>query len=271
MESLTVDGEVGEPSTATFDAPLEVPELQSLQIAEGDADPIEAGDYINYAMTAYDAESGEELGQLGYNEGELLPAAVAPESLGQYIGCASPGSRFVIGFPATTDSTTGTELTAQVYVFDVLNVNPTAAWGEDQEPVEGLPTVELAEDGAPTVTIPEGATAPETTELETLKLGDGATVESGDNVLVQYTGVKLSDGSVFDSSWEAGTPASFTTTGVVEGFKKALEGQTVGSQVLAVIPPAEGYGANEGNELQEETLVFVVDILGTQHVEAAAE
>ncbi|WOF22091.1 FKBP-type peptidyl-prolyl cis-trans isomerase [Microbacterium betulae] len=271
VESVTVDGEVGEPSTATFDAPLEVPELQSLQISEGEGDPIESGDYINYAMTAYDAASGEELGQLGYDEGELLPSSVAPESLGPYIGCASIGSRFVLGFPATTDSTTGAELTAQVYVFDVLSENPTAAWGEPQEPVEGLPTVELAEDGAPTVTIPDGATAPETTELETLKLGDGTTVESGDNVLVQYTGVKLSDGTVFDSSWDAGTPAQFSTAGVVEGFQKALEGQTVGSQVLAVIPPAEGYGVEgqEENELYDETLVFVVDILGTQHAVAA--
>ena len=62
---------------------------------------------------------------------------------------------------------------------------------------------------------------------------------------MHYTGVKWSDGTVFDSSWEAGAPATFATTGVVEGFKQALEGQTVGSQVLVVIPPAFGYGAAE--------------------------
>ena len=66
----------------------------------------------------------------------------------------------------------------------------------------------------------------------------------GDTVLVHYTGVKWSDGTVFDSSWERGAPASFATTGVVEGFKQALEGQTVGSQVLVVIPPEFGYGAD---------------------------
>ena len=33
-------------------------------------------------------------------------------------------------------------------------------------------------------------------------------------------------------------------------------------------PPEFGYGAVDGNELQEETLVFVVDILGVQHVAA---
>ena len=49
-------------------------------------------------------------------------------------------------------------------------------------------------------------------------------------------------GTVFDSSWDKGAPTQFATTDVVPGFKQALEGQTVGSQVVAVIPPADGYG-----------------------------
>jgi peptidylprolyl isomerase len=53
----------------------------------------------------------------------------------------------------------------------------------------------------------------------------------------------------------------------VTGFQQALEGQTVGSQVVVVIPPEFGYGGQEGHELAEETLVFVVDILGTQHAQ----
>ncbi|WP_345439662.1 FKBP-type peptidyl-prolyl cis-trans isomerase [Microbacterium gilvum] len=267
VESVTVDGEVGEPSTATFETGVEIPELQSLQIAEGDGDALESGQYVNYAMSAYDADTGEELGVLGYEEGELLPSQIAPESLGQYIGCATTGSRFVLAFPASTDATTGTETAGQIYVFDVLGTTPTAAWGADQEPVEGMPVVELAEDGTPTVTLPEGLETPDTTQLETLKLGDGTTVAEGDTVMVQYTGVKLSDGTVFDSSWEAGTPATFQTTGVVDGFRQALEGQTVGSQVVVVIPPAEGYGEGEINDtdLVGETLIFVVDILATQH------
>ena len=56
-----------------------------------------------------------------------------------------------------------------------------------------------------------------------------------------------------------------TTTGVVAGFQKALEGQTAGSQVLVTMTPADGYGEGEINttDLKGETLVFVIDILGT--------
>ncbi|WP_292813075.1 FKBP-type peptidyl-prolyl cis-trans isomerase [Microbacterium sp.] len=149
----------------------------------------------------------------------------------------------------------------------MIGVTPTAAWGEEQEPVDGMPTVEIGEDGEPSITVPEGD-APTDVQLEVLKQGDGAIVEAGDNVLVQYTGVAWSDGSVFDSSWERGAPASFSTSGVVDGFRQALEGQAVGSQVVVVIPPEFGYGASEGHELQDETLVFVVDILATQHLAA---
>tara|TARA_B100000519_G_scaffold127482_1_gene109982 strand:+ start:3246 stop:4217 length:972 start_codon:yes stop_codon:yes gene_type:complete len=262
-EAVTVEGETGEESTATFEFPLEVGELQSSVVTEGEGDPVESGDLVSYALTAYSAETGEELGTLGYEGAEILPAQISADNpIGQIVGCATPGTRVVAAFPAS--DTNG----AEVYVFDLLSVVPDAAWGEEQEPVEGMPDVTLDDDGAPTVTIPD-AEAPTEVEIAELKVGDGATVESGDTVLVHYAGVKWSDGEVFDSSWDRDTPATFTTTGVVAGFQQALEGQTVGSQVLVVIPPEFGYGDSEGNELQDETLVFVVDILGTQHAVAA--
>ncbi|MCU1424459.1 MAG: peptidylprolyl isomerase, partial [Microbacteriaceae bacterium] len=58
---------------------------------------------------------------------------------------------------------------------------------------------------------------------------------------------------------------TFNTAEVIPGFTQAIEGQTVGSQVLVVIPPAMAYGdVGEGNtnELAGETLVFTIDILG---------
>lgn len=264
-ESITVEGEVGAESTATFTSPLEISELQRTVVSEGTGDPVESGDLITYALSAFSADTGEKLGTVGYVEGEVLPAAITPENpLGQVIGCATPGTRVVAAFPAS-DSAAG-----EVYIFDFLSVVPDAAWGESESPVDGMPTVELDDSGAPTITIPE-TDAPTEVEIANLKTGDGAVVAPGDTVLVQYTGVKWSDGTVFDSSWESGAPASFQTTGVVEGFKQALEGQTVGSQVLVVMPPAAGYGEKSDsntNELAGETLVFVVDILGVQHAAA---
>ena len=48
------------------------------------------------------------------------------------------------------------------------------------------------------------------------------------------------------------------------GWDEGLVGQTVGSQVLLVVPPDKGYGttgSSDGAIKGTDTLVFVVDIL----------
>ncbi len=66
---------------------------------------------------------------------------------------------------------------------------------------------------------------------------------------MHYTGVLWDSKEVFDSSWERSEPAEFvaadgskTQGGVIPGFAKALIGQTVGSQIVAVIPPKQRRG-----------------------------
>lgn len=261
-EAVEIEGEVGQSSTATFALPLEVPELQRTVVVEGDGDAIAEGEYVSYALSAFNAETGELLGELGYNPGEILPTAISSGNpLGQILGCATIGSRIVATFPSTDDVAT-----SEVYIVDVLGVTPTAAWGEEQAPVDGLPTVELADDGQPSVTIPDAA-APADIQISVLKKGDGPVVETGDTTLLQYYGVDWETGESFDSSWANGAPYANSGNQYVPGFVQALEGQTVGSQVLVVIPPALGYGeaGSSEHELAGKTLVFVVDILATQH------
>lgn len=186
------------------------------------------------------------------------------------VNCATVGSRVVAVVPPSdafgtagndTYSLSGTDTI--VMVIDVEAIIPAAADGVEQAPVDGLPAVTLDDTGAPTVTIPETA-APTELQLEVLKKGDGATVADGDSLIVQYSGVNWTTGEVFDESWGNGTPASFGTGDVIEGFRDAVVGQAVGSQVLVVIPPDKGYGA-EGQSSAgisgTDTLVFVIDIL----------
>ena len=51
---------------------------------------------------------------------------------------------------------------------------------------------------------------------------------------------------------------------VIKGWDTGLVGQTVGSRVLLVVPPADGYGSAGSAQAGingTDTLVFVVDIL----------
>jgi len=106
---------------------------------------------------------------------------------------------------------------------------------------------------------------PEELVAQTLIKGEGDKVAVGDSITVHYTGW-VWDGDQFDSSWANGSSISFTLSSdsLIEGWVQGLEGQTVGSQVLLVIPPDLGYGEQESDSIPaNSTLVFVVDILAT--------
>jgi len=138
------------------------------------------------------------------------------------------------------------------------------ATGAAVAPKAGLPTVKV--DGAKTavITVPK-TSAPTTLIIQPLIKGAGPVVKAGQTVKVNYTGVLWKDGKKFDASGDRGT--SFDTQigagKVITGWDKGLVGQTVGSRILLVVPPAEGYGAKGSPPSigAKDTLVFVVDIL----------
>jgi hypothetical protein len=263
VDAVTVTGEVGESAAAEFATPLEVSSAERTVAIEGDGAAIGDGDYVSYAVAVFDAATGETLQEAGFGD---APLPAEPIALGsgadQFFGCATEGSRIVMAVPPAQEGG------AQVFVIDVLGVTPAAEWCAPQEPGESFPSVEWSADAAPTVTIP-ATDPPAEVQLEVLNEGDGDVVQPGDSVTVDYTGVKWSDGTTFDSSWERGEPATFATTGVVAGFKSALEGQKVGSTVVVSMPPVCGYGeaGTSQHELAGETLVFVVDIVETARPE----
>mgnify|MGYP001810297822 FL=1 len=67
------------------------------------------------------------------------------------------------------------------------------------------------------------------------------TVESF--VLVHYEGALVSNGAVFDSSYERGQPAEFPLAAVVPGWQEGLQLLKPGDEATLVIPAALGYGA----------------------------
>ncbi len=152
-----------------------------------------------------------------------------------------------------------------VVVADVVSVSRPLpqATGTDVPPVAGLPTVTFDATNGPTITVPKTA-APTTLVNQNLIDGAGPVVASGQTITVHYTGALWSDGTVFDSSWPRKTPANFVIGQgqVIPGWDKALVGKKVGSRVLLVVPPADGYGAQANGKIPaNSTLVFVIDIL----------
>jgi peptidylprolyl isomerase/FKBP-type peptidyl-prolyl cis-trans isomerase FklB len=69
----------------------------------------------------------------------------------------------------------------------------------------------------------------------------GESPDRNDLVRVDYEGT-LTDGTVFDSSFEKGQPAVFTVSDVVPGWTEALQHMKVGDEWVVYVPPAAGYG-----------------------------
>ena len=120
---------------------------------------------------------------------------------------------------------------------------------------------------APTITIPSN-NPPSALVTKTLIKGSGPKVAKGQFVIAQYTGYIWRTKKVFDSSWTSGSPFGFvigaTPEQVITGWDTGLAGQTVGSRVMVVIPPKDGYGSagqSQAGINGTDTLVFVIDII----------
>jgi FKBP-type peptidyl-prolyl cis-trans isomerase FklB len=114
----------------------------------------------------------------------------------------------------------------------------------------------------------ENSARPEVTTLESglqyevLVEGNGPKPSAEDTVVTHYHGT-LTDGTVFDSSVERGSPASFPVNRVIPGWTEALQLMGVGSKWRLVIPPELAYGERGagGAIPPNSTLVFEVELL----------
>lgn len=269
-DAIVVSGEGSElsvsiPEDTDFEA---MENIERTVVSDGSGEEVLAGDVISVRYRIVSADDGSVLDSTERGEGDSLATLLNPQYESLLIAtleCQPVGTSIVSAIPSSMLGGPGS--TSLVVYAEALEHLPAVATGTPVDPVKGMPEVVLDETGAPTITIPD-ADAPTETQIAVLKQGDGTVVGEGDLVAVQYRGVKWSDGEEFDSSWSRGaTPAQFPTNGVVTGFRKALEGQQVGSQVIVVMTPEDGYGADETSELKDETLVFVIDIVATTPLE----
>jgi peptidylprolyl isomerase len=278
-DAVKVTGDKTAEPTVTFAKPLKATDTQRSYIAKGSGSEAKDGATVDVALVAYNGTSGAKLTSNGYAGSASIPVTVGDSSmipgLTKAVECAPVGSRLVTTSTAkeawggADPSSVGSRKSSDtvIFVVDILDAVPTKANGTPEPAQSGFPTVKLHTDGQPVVTIPKSLTPPTETKVEVLKKGKGETVASGDEVTLQYQGVNWRTGKVFDQSWGRGL-STLQTTQVVPGFSKALVGQTVGSQVVAVIPPADGYGTTGNSQAGikgTDTLVFVIDILKTQH------
>jgi len=95
-------------------------------------------------------------------------------------------------------------------------------------------------------------------QYKVIEAGNGKTPGPTDLVTVNYKGT-LTDGKVFDSSYNRGKPTTFRLNNVIKGWTEGLQLVRAGGRIELVIPPGIAYG-NSG-PLAHRTLIFDVELI----------
>ena len=105
-------------------------------------------------------------------------------------------------------------------------------------------------------------TTPSGLQYKIITQGTGPIPVDGQTVKTHYKGT-LIDGSVFDSSYDKGTPVSFGVNGVIRGWTEALKMMPVGSKWELYIPQDLAYGERAmGAKIPAySTLIFTIELL----------
>jgi FKBP-type peptidyl-prolyl cis-trans isomerase len=181
-------------------------------------------------------------------------AALATTSLlavGVIAGCGSSSSS-TSSAPAassTSSASTSPSASASSTADTYTSVTATGTFGK-----------------APTVTIPN-VTGNGPLYTKTVITGSGAKLTAKQSLLGNFAMYVWSGTThkLIGSTYTQGVPTLFTGT-LLPGLQTALIGQPIGSRVLAVIPPADAFGATGNSSIgvgPTDTVIFVIDMLKT--------
>jgi len=278
LDTVTIEGDVGSAPKVTWGGQVSVSEVESETLVTGDGAEVAEGDQVlthlwigngftqQTALDTYE-EKKPELITVDDQIGKVFHDALEGHTIGSRVAIAAPASE---AFGESGNPTLGiANKDSVVIVVDMVSGVLDGPQGTDKDAPDWTP--EIIED-------PENPGVPSSFDftdapdpaprlrIAPLVQGDGATVEKGQTIVVNYMGQVFDGKAPFDSSYSRGEPTSFQigVGAVVKGWDQALVGRAVGSRVLLSIPPELGYG-KEGNPdagiKGTDTLYFVVDIL----------
>lgn len=276
ISNVSVSGDPGTAPEVTFDGEVKADEITSEVLTEGDGDEVESGDSVlshiwigngftkKKAYSTYDDKTPQLLTVDEKQLSKVFIEGFEGHTIGSRVLVAAPADE-AFGDQGNPQLGIGNKDTV-VIVIDLLSGVADGPEGTESDAPSWAPTIKEKDD------VPTGFDFTKTPEPNkklrsaTLIEGDGATVEKGQTIVVNYLGQTYGGKKPFDESYSTGQPASFPigTGGVIQGWDQTLVGTTVGSRVIMAIPPDLGYG-DQGNPQAgikgTDTLYFVVDVL----------
>jgi peptidylprolyl isomerase len=267
----TVEFATAEPGGTVKSALANIKTSQSKIVTEGSGPTFTGNQLVTIDYAVFSSTTGAQLAANKFDGTDSASQVFNSTDTKAYCDALSgvkQGSVVAFALPASDADPEGS-----LFVLELRKVYLPHANGSANSPESGFPAVVLAPKTNQPGIVQPNFSAPTEFKRSTLITGRGEVVKVKDSITVHYVGWVWSDsfGDPFDSSWLARdaqtpvSPATFTlsTDNLIPGFVKALEGVTVGSQVIAVMPPSDAYGeSGQGSIPPNATLIFVIDVLG---------
>jgi peptidylprolyl isomerase len=258
---VTVEGGFGEAPVITIPNGEPPTDLRVETLIPGEGDPVQSGDLLvaDYEGQLWDDGS---VFDSSFERGEPAAFGIGVEAVipgwDQGLVGATEGSRVLLTIPpelgygdggAGEDIPGGATLVFVVDIVDAFGVTDLALGDPVEDVPQDLPVV--TGDAEPTVDV-SGAQAPRRSTAVLLNTGTGDPIEQDTTLVVEAVQVSFSSGETTFDSWSS-TPLSVAPD-AIPGVSEALEGQAIGSRVLALIAAEDNNG---------DALAIVLDVIGT--------
>jgi FKBP-type peptidyl-prolyl cis-trans isomerase len=132
----------------------------------------------------------------------------------------------------------------------------------NQQNQETQPVNENALKGKPLANFTASSDRLADVRTEDLVSGDGAEITSAaQTVTAHYTGARVADGIVFESSKDSGQPFTSPLSNLIKGWQTGMIGMKVGGTRRLTIPAAQAYGDDASTGRPTGDLVFDIELI----------
>jgi len=269
LDAIKVTGAKGKLPTVTIKAPFAIDKTRVQVLEKGTGDKAIGDGYVTVNYYGAFGRTGKKFEEsftggkpATFPLGQVIPGfktGLTGQQAGSRVLIAMPGADAYDASP--TGGPTGYQVgDTLVFVVDIISVSVSGPTGKAVTPAAGLPTVSGA--GKPTITIPSG-NPPTSMVTQPLTEGTGEKVAKTDTIMARYVGYSWKTGKLIDDGFDA--PTTGKLADLIPGWQTGLLGKKVGSRVLLVLPPADGFPKGSNNPPVEagDTVVYVIDILFT--------
>ncbi len=268
IDGITVSGPATSVPEVSVPTPFAIDETRTRTIKDGQGPGAIADGIVETHYVGINARTGATFDS-SWTQGSAQPFALSQVVPGFARGLegAKPGERRLIVMPGSAgydasggQPDAGIEVgDTLVFVVDVQAVSVATATGTPRQPA--LPVTVGEADGRPTVTIPTTEQPPADLVIAPLITGEQRVVGPNDVVMTHFRSWSWNTGRQIEDNFDS--VRSGAVAEAIEGFKRGVVGQPVGSRVLVIVPPAYGYerASQKPPIAAGDTVVFVVDIL----------